>query len=579
MGRLVVSTFVAVMFAAPAWADGEWRPPVPPTGETAPAAAPPVVPADPTPPPPAVPPADSPPWSPTRADGPRWVPAAGGSQTLPDSLPAVQVPAAPAQKPEAIPAPQPVTPKANGQPKADAAPARLPEPRQNPLAAPPVPAASPAAIWGGPPAACPPELEPVPGGVRGGTVPNRHKTFGSPNLTLSRDYHFLDLFGLSLLGGEDANTVVLDEGPATDRYFVQAEYLMWWVRRGNIPVLAATAPEPANPNDPNANFGFLGRPGTNVLLGPGGFGSTARNGFRVRAGAWLDGCGIDGSFFFLGERTNRFEVASPLFPVISRPFFAPNINPQTGQPIGEFGEVVAGGGTQGQLVVEQTSRLWGADVNFRNCINRTCVARSEWFAGYRHLNLREGLRINETIIAGPNDAPLPAGTRIFVQDEFQTRNRFHGGQIGYAVGRRWGRFDADARASVALGVTVQDLDITGNQSVQRPGQATPSVFNGGLLAVGPNLGSFSNEEFSVVPEFTFNVGYMVTPTVRAYVGYNFLYWTNVIRPGEQIDRVVDLTFVPNAPGAPFSGVNRPQPLFQQSDFWAQGLQLGVELRW
>ncbi|HET6572840.1 MAG TPA: BBP7 family outer membrane beta-barrel protein [Fimbriiglobus sp.] len=563
MGRSVVSTIVAVMFVAGlARADGEWRP----SGDPPPA-APPVAPADPAPPP-AVPKADTPPWLPTRPESPKWVPVARGASALPDALPEVQAPVAPVPKPEAVPAPQPVTPKA------DAPPARLPEPRPNPLAAPP------AAIWGSPPAACPPVLEPVPAGVAGGTVSYRNKTFGSPNLTLSRDYHFLDLFGVSLLGGEDANTVVLDEAPATDRYFVQTEYLLWWVRRSNIPILATTAPDPANPNDPNANFGFLGQPGTNVLFGPGGFGSTARNGFRVRAGTWLDnGYGLDGSFFFLGERTNRFELASPLFPVITRPFFAPNVDPRTGQVIGEFGEVVAGGGTQGRLLVEQDSRLWGADLNFRSCIHRTCVARSEWFVGYRHLNLREGLRISESLVSGPNDAPQPAGTHIFVQDEFRTHNRFHGGQVGYAVGRRWGRIDADARVSVALGVTAQDLDITGSQLVQRPGQATPTAFTGGLLAVGPNLGSFSNDEFSVVPEVTFNVGYLLTPTLRAYVGYNFLYWTNVARPGDQLDRVVDLSFIPNAPVTPFSGVNRPQPLFRQTDFWAQGLQLGLELRW
>ena len=74
-------------------------------------------------------------------------------------------------------------------------------------------------------------------------------------------------------------------------------------------------------------------------------------------------------------------------------------------------------------------------------------------------------------------------------------------------------------------------------------------------------------------------GYLVTNHIRAYVGYNFLYWTNVIRPGDQIDRVVDLTFVPNSIPVPFSGQNRPQPLFKQSDLWAQGLQFGLELRW
>ena len=117
----------------------------------------------------------------------------------------------------------------------------------------------------------------------------------------------------------------------------------------------------------------------------------------------------------------------------------------------------------------------------------------------------------------------------------------------------------------------------------RPGQA-PLVFRGGLLATGPNLGNFSQTAFSVVPEVTLNVGYQLTPTLRAYVGYNFLYWTNVIRPGDQIDRVVDLSFVPNSQLAngqpvPFSGVARPRAAFSESDLWVQGVQFGAELRW
>jgi hypothetical protein len=70
----------------------------------------------------------------------------------------------------------------------------------------------------------------------------------------------------------------------------------------------------------------------------------------------------------------------------------------------------------------------------------------------------------------------------------------------------------------------------------------------------------------------------VTPGFRAYVGYNYLFWSNVLRPGEQIDRTVDLTFVPNAPRVPF-GQNRPLPTFKQADLWAQGLQFGLEARW
>jgi hypothetical protein len=59
------------------------------------------------------------------------------------------------------------------------------------------------------------------------------------------------------------------------------------------------------------------------------------------------------------------------------------------------------------------------------------------------------------------------------------------------------------------------------------------------------------------------------------VGYNLLFWSNVIRPGDQVDRVVDLTFVPNGPAVAASGQLRPEPLFRQSNLFVNGLQLGV----
>jgi hypothetical protein len=216
-------------------------------------------------------------------------------------------------------------------------------------------------------------------------------------------------------------------------------------------------------------------------------------------------------------------------------------------------------------------------VNARHCLYRHCDARAELFAGYRYLNLREDLGVSEFITAGGPLSPEPDGTFIVVNDSFRTRNQFHGGQVGFASQRRLGRLDLAARASVALGATHQQLDIAGNQLRTRPGQATEG-FTGGLLAAGPNIGRFSQSKFSVVPEATLNVGLWVTPGLKAFVGYNFLYWTNVVRPGDQIDRVVDLTFVPNFPAFGYVA-NRPRPTFGQTDVWMQAVSFGLEARW
>ncbi|MBX9583103.1 MAG: BBP7 family outer membrane beta-barrel protein, partial [Gemmataceae bacterium] len=418
----------------------------------------------------------------------------------------------------------------------------------------------------------------------GAVVPGKHGTWGSPPVSLSRDYPRLrelvhgDGWGpdrdrprrLAGLFGDDT-----PGEPAIDRVDLRLEYLLWFVNPQQIPALVTTSTTPGG-------LGFLGQPGTQTLLGPGEFGDALRNGFRVRGGYWFQECGsggVDGSFFFLGRQTERRSFDGNAIPTLTRPFFAPNDGGM------EFGEIVSlPGFAQGRLDIEANSYLWGFDANLRHALCKRCDFRQEVFAGYRFLGLNEDLTINETITSLAGNPADPPGTRVFVQDQFRTRNRFNGGQLGYAAERNWGRLSLDGRASVALGNTRQVLDIAGSQVVQRPGEA-PQRFVGGLLATGPNLGHFERDRFSVVPEATVNLGVWITPTFKAYVGYNFLYWSNVIRPGDQIDRVVDVTLIPNPPTdptgrvPPFSGQFRPRPTFKEDNLSIHGLQFGVEWRW
>ena len=53
----------------------------------------------------------------------------------------------------------------------------------------------------------------------------------------------------------------------------------------------------------------------------------------------------------------------------------------------------------------------------------------------------------------------------------------------------------------------------------------------------------------------------------------------MVRPGEQIDVAVNSTQVPTSVlFGPLTGPARPAFNFRQSDFWAQGLNLGLEFR-
>jgi hypothetical protein len=86
-----------------------------------------------------------------------------------------------------------------------------------------------------------------------------------------------------------------------------------------------------------------------------------------------------------------------------------------------------------------------------------------------------------------------------------------------------------------------------------------------------------------MPEVGVNVGYQVTTHLRVFAGYNFLYLSNVIRPGDAIDPLVDAARIPNFPlpgnPAPLAGITRPSPLVRTSDFWAQGISFGLQFNW
>src|SRR5262249_15174735 len=100
---------------------------------------------------------------------------------------------------------------------------------------------------------------------------------------------------------------------------------------------------------------------------------------------------------------------------------------------------------------------------------------------------------------------------------------------GGGTGRR--AASVKAGAGGPLGSTAEVVDVAGSTVIAPPGQV-PTVGNGGLLAQPTNSGHFSRDQFAVVPEVGINVGYQVTEHLRAFVGYSFLYWSNVARPGD-----------------------------------------------
>jgi hypothetical protein len=389
---------------------------------------------------------------------------------------------------------------------------------------------------------------------------------------------------------------VLGEMPPAEAYVgtgraprleVSAEFLLWWVKSASVPPLLTTSP-------PGVSGTF---PGSAVLIGGKDLDDSFRPGARFGMVWWLDPCasyGFDSRYFFTGEQTRHQEVSSGFPPgtVLSlfRPFFAINNFPPAGFP-GPFREQVTGAGVSaGTFSADSKSNFWGAETNYRDnlCCSCNCVSsfRADLLAGFRYLHLDESLNLVENyVLLSPDAVGNPAGTLVRITDRFATENDFYGGQLGTVMQYRRNRWSLDLRTTVALGDTHQRLTIEGGQvRVPPPGRGMPQAFVGGLLALDTNIGTRSRDVFSVVPEVGLNLGYQVTDHLRAFVGYNFLYWSNVIRPGDQIDPFIDVTRVPafippNLQSQIPPAAARPAVLFKETDFWAQGVNFGLEFRW
>jgi hypothetical protein len=371
------------------------------------------------------------------------------------------------------------------------------------------------------------------------------------------------------------------DGPMPDplhcHFFAKAEYLLWGVRPFRTPPLVTTG------SAADAVPGAIGQPHTQVLFGNSDLAGGLRSGLRLTVGGWFDmweECGFEASGFFLGEKTNHFTTNTAENAVIARPFFELNRNMENAQLVSFPGL------STGAVTARATSRLFGAEANYRGKWCCGCDYRVDVLAGFRFLDLDEDLRVTETIFFSDSPALGPAPNQGDLRnqtatafDDFHTRNRFYGGQVGVVGEKRWGPWSLEGRFKLALGVNAEEVDINGAQQFV-PNSAINA--RGDLLALASNIGSRERSRFCVVPEVDLNIGYQVTPNLRAFIGYDLLYWSTVVRPGDQIDRVLDVTTVPNFAllhgQTPLSQA-RPVVPFKESGFWAQGLNVGIEFRY
>jgi hypothetical protein len=347
------------------------------------------------------------------------------------------------------------------------------------------------------------------------------------------------------------------------RLWGRGEYLLWWTRGSNLPALVTTSPAGTSPQD----SGILGQPGTSVLFGDREVMTDARSGGRFTLGYLLLPCadlGVEANYLFLGPAASHYRADNTTIPILARPYHDLGTNAESALLVAHPDFL------NGSVLVNATTDFQGGEVLLRKTAWQGYCERFDFLLGYRFAKLNDGLRISQTSQWTQPQGIIPPGTTKDLFDSFDTQNEFNGGELGLAYRQRLEQWSLELLGKVALGNTSSQVRVDGATATTLP-DGRSATFAGGLLAQETNIGSFSRDQFCVVPEFGVTIGYNLTRQLRATFGYTFIYWNNVLRSGDQID-----TAVSQLPPEPPTGDRRPMVPLKSTDFWAQGMNFGLD---
>jgi hypothetical protein len=360
-----------------------------------------------------------------------------------------------------------------------------------------------------------------------------------------------------------------DPQPVRPCFTITAEGLLGWTKNTPLGVpLVTTSTIP----DLGTSFGAIGQNGTVILSGGHGLDTGTFGGARVTAGLdfqerfwWL--LPMEFSIFYMTSHYQGFSGMSDAAGngVLARPILAASVNSET-VLLSAFPGVARGG-----IKVSGDGQLWGTEFN---SVGHTGIIRFEEgeltsvkvMAGVRTTELKENLDVNST--------SLIQGNSTAVVDSFQTHNQFVGPQIGVSVDWQTGSWFVNFAVKTAIGNMRERINISGN-SMFLDGAGNFTSVPGGVLAVASNSGQFHRNEFAFVPEGQVTIGVELNNCLRIHLGYDIVYLSSVVRPGDHVNRTVDVRQIPTDPVFDTGVHSSPVFSFRTTDFWMQGLGVGL----
>ncbi len=356
-------------------------------------------------------------------------------------------------------------------------------------------------------------------------------------------------------------------------WFGNVEYNMWWTKTRTVPPLVTTSPA----GTPLLQTGVL--PGAQVLFGADQVGDGLGSGGRLTIGKWLDGyetIALAGKFYAFRGKDGEFSQTSNGTTNLAIPFFDAQIGQEAAYQVAFSPDGITPF-AEGTINVQDRIDLVGGEVYFQSLVYDEPGIRVDLLGGYQYLRLDNSFHMDSTLISRNAAIVSPVGTSVFIEDNFDGRNEFNGGTLGLNLTAIHDRWTFNVLGKMSIGNMNQTIVIDGNTVITAPNGAL-DIRDEGLFALGTNQGSYSRDKIAYIPEAGLKVGYWVHPNVNVSLGYTFMYVSSVVMGGDQINRNLNLS---QTNGGPAVGPNTNQPAFlgfRDTDFWAQGLNFGLECK-
>ncbi len=336
--------------------------------------------------------------------------------------------------------------------------------------------------------------------------------------------------------------------------WLKLDTLLWWRQGRDLPPLVTTDPTTESSTTagilPDARILLDGRVATNMTAGG-----------RVDFGFFIDPRQCAGYGFRtwgLGRDSSEFRVRSSDEPVLAIPFFDFDAGANDALLIAYPGL------RSGVVTVTGSQSIFGNDVYGRYLLCRDCNNRLDFITGWHYSRIADNLDIRSRSTVTEIGGTIPVNTRTTITDQFAARNEFNGGILGLQWQRSCGVWTTQLLGRMSLGNMHETMNISGSTRIAVPGQPVSNT-SGGIFSATSNSGRFSRDEFTAITELGFNLGYRFNCCTQLNIGYTFMYWNDILSSGSGIDTGI----------GDDNGTARPQFAFRHSDFWVQGLSLGL----